>query len=433
MRVRRTWVGALSATLIVLGVSGYVGIARPTASAARDVCDRKPDLAKCVAAGLPSSSPAPTGTTSPTASPSPSPVPTAGSILPTASPSASPTGTATTTAGSTPAPSAAPTGVPVPAAVASDCSTDVTAALLSWIGSVPDGTTLLFGAGKCYRIEGTLEIRGRSGLVFDGNGSTFRSTTAPADQRAFWRAIDSRGLVFRNMTIVGSYASGGTFTAGLQHAHGVDLRGTSAQVSAVSISDVAGDCVYFGLGYSAATRSSGGVTASTCRRTGRNGVAVSAGDDIRIEGNRLDAIGLNATDIEPNQGAGWGSRRVVVDSNTIGRYKLYAYAVVLNAPLSEQSFTRNRIQGQGLRIGLVDPGRTSYRAAGVTIAGNASDTAQWAPAIEATSIDGLSVTGNTVPMSGGTMATVADSCRVSVSGNSYPGGTAQVGITSPSC
>jgi hypothetical protein len=430
MRVRRTWAGALIATLLILGMSGLVGILRPTASVAGDVCARKPELAKCQAAGRP----APTaGTATPTAGPTPAP--TAGSLLPTASPSASPTGTPATTspAGTSQAPSAAPTGVPVPAGIAANCSTDVTAALLSWIRSVPNGTTLLFGAGQCYRIEGTLEIRGRSGLVFDGNGSTFRSTTAPADQRALWRAIDSSGLVFRNMTIVGSYGSGGTFTAGLQHAHGIDLRGTSAQVSAVSISDVAGDCVYFGLGFSAATRSSGGVSASTCRRTGRNGIAVAAGDDVRIEGNRLDAIGLNATDIEPNQGAGWGARRVVVDANTIGRYRLYAYALVLNAPLSEQSFTRNRIQGQGLRIGLVDPGNTTYRAAGVTISGNSSDTAQWAPAIEATSIDGLSVTGNTVPMSGGTMATVADSCRVTVSGNSYPGGAAQVGITRPAC
>jgi len=424
--------GSAVATLLVLGATAYAGIARPTASAAKDVCDRRPDLTKCADAARPTATP--TGSASATASPTSTPMPTAGSLLPTGSPTASPTGTAIgSSPGASPAPSPAPTGVPVPAGIAADCSTDVTAALLSWFRSVPNGTTLLFGAGRCYRIEGTLEIRGRTGLVFDGNGSTFRSTTAPADQRAVWRAIDSTGLVFRNMTITGSYASGGTFTASLQHAHGIDLRGTSAQVSAVSISDVAGDCVYFGLGYSAAIRSSGAVTGSTCRRTGRNGIAVSAGDDIRITGNRLDAIGLNATDIEPNQGAGWGSRRVVVDSNTIGRYKLYAYALVLNAPLSEQSFTGNRIQGQGLRIGLVDPGRTSYRAAGVTISGNVSDTAQWAPAVEATSIDGLTIASNAVPMSGGTMATVTDSCRVSVSGNSYPGGTAQVAVSSPSC
>jgi hypothetical protein len=426
--VRRIWIGAVTATLFVLGLTAYAGIVRPTASAAKDVCDHRPNLAKCAVTPQPTATP--TRTVAPTVSPTPTPVPTVGSVLPTASPTAT---AINSPAGASPALSPWPTGMPVPAGIAADCSTDVTAALLSWFRSVPDGTTLVFGAGRCYRIEGTLEIRGRSGLVFDGNASTFRSTTAPADQRAVWRAIDSSGLVFRNMTITGSYGSGGTFTPSLQHAHGIDLRGTSAQVSAVSISDVAGDCVYFGLGYSAATRSSGAVTGSTCLRTGRNGMAVSAGDDIRIAGNRLDAIGLNATDIEPNQGAGWGARRVVVDSNTIGRYKLYAYALVLNAPLSDQSFTRNRMQGQGLRIGLVDPGRTSYRAAGVTISGNISDTAQWAPSVEATSIDGLSVTGNTVPMSGGTMATVTDSCRVSVTGNSYPGGTAQVAVSDPSC
>jgi hypothetical protein len=248
-----------------------------------------------------------------------------------------------------------------------------------------------------------------------------------------WRAIDSSGLVFRNMTIIGSYTAGGTFTASLQHAHGIDLRGTSAQVVGVTVSDVAGDCVYFGLGYSALTRSSGGVRDSACQRTSRNGVAVAAGDDIRIERNRFDLIGLIAADIEPNQGAGWGSQRVVVDSNTIGRYRLYAYAVVLNAPLYQQRFTNNRIVGRGLRIGLVDPGGTAYRAADVTISANVADTAQFGPAVEAHSIDGLAITNNTAPLSSGPLAAVVDSCRVTVSGNSYPGGTAEATITQPSC
>jgi hypothetical protein len=324
-------------------------------------------------------------------------------------------------------------GTRVPEGITADCSTDVTSALLSWIRAVPNGTTLVFGAGACYRIEGTLDIRGRSGLTFEGNGSTFRSMNAPADQRAIWRAIDSSGLTFRNMAVLGSYGKPGTYTASLQHAHGIDIRGTSATVAGVRVANVAGDCVYFGLGYSSLTRSSGGVRDSSCQGTGRNGVAASAGDDIRIERNKIDLIGLNATDIEPNIGAGWGSRRVVVDSNTISRYRLYAYAVVLNAPISEQSFTRNRVVGQGLRIGLVDPGNTTYRASGVTISGNVADTGQWAPALEVHSTDGLSVTGNTVPMSSGTMASVTDSCRPMVSGNSYAGGTAEVSITKPSC
>ena len=81
------------------------------------------------------------------------------------------------------------------------------------------------------------------------------------------------------MTIVGSYANGGVHTESLQHAHGIDLRGTHGVVENVSMSDLAGDCVYFGLG---ASRSSGDVRDSSCRRIGRNAVSVTAGDDIRV-------------------------------------------------------------------------------------------------------------------------------------------------------
>jgi hypothetical protein len=94
----------------------------------------------------------------------------------------------------------------VPASVAADCSVDVTPALLGWFSSVPNGSVLSFGAGGCYRIEGTLELRGRSGLDFEGNGATFRSFNAPDDQRAIWRLVDSSGIVFNNLTIIGSYA-----------------------------------------------------------------------------------------------------------------------------------------------------------------------------------------------------------------------------------
>ena len=79
----------------------------------------------------------------------------------------------------------------VPSTVAKDCSTDVTAQLLTWIASTPNGSTLQFAPGACYRIEGTLEMRGRSGLTFDGNGATFRSFNAPEAERSIWRVIDS--------------------------------------------------------------------------------------------------------------------------------------------------------------------------------------------------------------------------------------------------
>jgi Ca2+-binding RTX toxin-like protein len=318
----------------------------------------------------------------------------------------------------------------VPTTITSDCSVDVTRSLLTWIASVPNNSTLAFGASGCYRIEGTLELRGRSGLTFEGNGATFRSLNPPADQRAIWRVIDSTGLVLRDMTVDGSYAFGGTFNYDLQHAHAIDLRGTSAEIANVTMSSVAGDCVYFGLGYtSALTRSSGSAHDSTCLRTGRNAVSVTAGNDIRVERVTTDKIGLTAFDVEPNAGPGWGAERVTFDSNTIRSYYLYAYSVVGDAPISAQTFSNNRLVGKGLRLAVLYP---TYRPQGVAISGNSSDTAVAWP-MEFHGVDDLTVTNNVVPTSDTPMAVADTSCGVDISGNSYPGGSSQAQIAPWAC
>ena len=68
---------------------------------------------------------------------------------------------------------AATTVAAVPASIPSDCSRDVSAELLAWIASVPDGSTLRFAANGCYRVDRTLTIQYRNGLTFEGNGATF--------------------------------------------------------------------------------------------------------------------------------------------------------------------------------------------------------------------------------------------------------------------
>jgi hypothetical protein len=313
----------------------------------------------------------------------------------------------------------------VPSSVPSGCSTDATSQILSWIASVPNGSTLQFDANACYRVEGTLEIRNRT-LTFDGNGSTFKSLNDPTSHRAIWRAWDSNAT-FRDMKIIGSYANGGVHDYDLQWAHGIDLRGTDAVIENVTMSALSGDCVYFGLG---ADRSSGAVRDSSCRGVGRNGVSVVAGNDILVERVTTDQIGFIAFDVEPNTGSGFGSSRVVFDSNTIGSYYLYAWAVIGNAPIADQEFTNNRVVGKGLRIAALYP---TYRPQRLTVTGNASDTNQSSPAMDFNGVDGLTVRGNTVPLSSGTMASVDRSCNVTVSGNSYPGGSQEASITDPTC
>jgi hypothetical protein len=322
---------------------------------------------------------------------------------------------------------AAPAGTEyaVPASVPAGCSADATSALLAWMATVPDGATARLGAGACYRIEGTLELRNRR-IAVDGNGATLRSFDAPADLRAVWRLWNS-DVTLRDLTIAGSYAGGGVHDPTLQHAHAIDLRGTKATIERVAMSDVAGDCVYFGLG---AGRSSGTVRDSSCRRTGRNGVSVTAGDDIRVERSTTDRIGYIAFDVEPNTGTGFGSQRVVFDSNTIGSYYMKAYTIIGNAPVSAQAFTNNRVVGDSLRVGIADRG---HRPSGVTISGNTSDTAGPHNALTLYGVTGLNVTQNTVPLTVGTMAYVSGGCDVSIAGNAYPGGSREAFVTDPAC
>ena len=61
----------------------------------------------------------------------------------------------------------------------------------------------------------------------------------------------------------------------------------------------------------------------------------------------------------------------------------------------------------------------------MTISGNSSDTPQAPSPIDIDNVDGLTITGNTVPMTSGAMAAVTGSCGVTISGNSFPGGDSE--------
>jgi hypothetical protein len=270
----------------------------------------------------------------------------------------------------------------------------------------------------CYRIEGMLELTNRTGLVL--TGGTFRSLSPPDDQRAIWRLVNSTGFVFRDMTIDGSYASGGTLDESLQHAHAIDLRGSGAEIDHLIITDVAGDGVYFGLGYDNTTASTGSVHDSSITRTGRQAVSFVAAHDVLVQHNKVGTVGLDAFDIEPNVNLGPGVQRVRVDSNTIGSYGLYAWSVVMDRPTSDNSFTNNHVTAsQGLRVGVVNPSGQPYRPQRVTVTGNVADSPASPPAVEVSNTDGLTVTGNAVPLTGGTFALVSNSTAVNVSDNGF--------------
>jgi hypothetical protein len=331
-------------------------------------------------------------------------------------------------------------GIAVPSGITSDCSVDVTSQLVSWINSVPNGSTLQFGSGKCYRIEGTIELRNRTGLVFEGNNSSFKSLNPMTDgvyaddQRAMFRVIDSGGFIFRNMTIIGAFNYTGKIDESLQHAHAIDLRGTSAEIANVNASNIGGDCVYFGLGYSSAlNKSSGSYHDSSCSSISRNAVSVVAGQYITVQRVTVDKIGFDVFDVEPNVGNGNGADNVVFDGNTIGNYYLSAYSIVENAPITGQSFTNNRITGaKGFKVTIGDPLSAGFRAGHITITGNTASNPAVPAALNADHVDYLTATGNTVPMTtAGYFAAVDGGCQVNVSNNTLSAGSLQLYSINP--
>lgn len=264
------------------------------------------------------------------------------------------------------------------AAASCAAQVDETAAVQALVAGTTDGGTVTL-QHRCYRIEGTLEFTGRT-VTIDGNGATLESFNPPDDQRAVWRFWDSTVTV-RDMTIVGSYTAGGTFTDGLQHAHAVDLRRSHATLTGLTMRDVAGDCVYFGLG------SSGTLASSTCVGTSRNAVSVVSASNVTVSAVTTDRVGYDVFDVEPNAGTGVGSDNVAFTGNTAGSYGISVYSLVPNEPLSRQSFTGNT--ATTMRVTTAD---TAYRPQGVTVTDN---TSVRPGSMQFDNIDGLSAARNT--------------------------------------
>ncbi|MDQ3671027.1 MAG: IPT/TIG domain-containing protein [Actinomycetota bacterium] len=323
----------------------------------------------------------------------------------------------------------------VPAAVASDCSKDVTQSLSAWIASVPNGSTLSFADGACYRVDGTLELTNRSGLVFEGHGASFEPATTGNTWRSQWRLVGGSNLVFRNMIVRGARPPGSGFVADLQHQHGFDLKGASGvKLDRVDVSAVYGDCVYIGqaLDGSRAWSSNVHVEDSGCAGTGRMGVAVTAGSDVLVERSSFGGIGMTAFDVEPNGGAsGFGGKRLVFRGNRIGSVGASVFDAIGDGPVDDVTLSNNIVSGQGFRLVVIAP--SGQRRSNFTITGNVSDTGHNAPgsaALKFIRVDGVMVTGNTIPLSGANMALAwaAESTAVEVSGNSFPGGVVEARI-----
>lgn len=343
--------------------------------------------------------------------PAPTPVPTVWpAATPTPRPTSTPRPTATPTVAPTPPPAPPPTsapgpGIAVPSSIDATGSTDVSSALITFIDSVPSGSTINFRAGATYRVDKAIKFGGRTNLTLNGNGSTIRGhggVTEPSS--IFWLLTGNNGVTIENFGMVGNDPSPGVYHPGSEGAHGVLVDGASnTTIANDTISAVWGDCVEVNGGASGVTYRD-----SNCASAGRQGVTIINGRNVVVERDAFPRSGYCTFDIEPNNTSESASNISFLD-NTAGTWS--------NSFLSADGAIGSHVSGITVSGNTITGGTlltvfSVARRQDVVFTNNASTVKGYGPILRFAHVDGLTVTGNVQPLSGGTLLSITDSTSV---------------------
>lgn len=203
----------------------------------------------------------------------------------------------------------------------------MTRALNDWIrDTVGDTSVVRFRADACYRVEGTITIEGKSGIVVEGHGARLRADAAGGGEAARNRSTLSikraSNVVVRDLEVRGPNRPFRPFTdtarlRALQGQHGIHLTAASnVLIENVDVSGVRGDCVYVGGMRAVGPSRNVVVRTSTLSDCGRQGVAVTDARDVLVDGNEFGDTGMFSVDVEPNRGR--AARRVAIAENRLG-------------------------------------------------------------------------------------------------------------------
>jgi len=351
-------------------------------------------------------------------------------VAPTARPTPSPTPRPTATPTPTPAPTQA--GIPVPASIDSTGTTNVTAALATFLSTVPDGSTVLFEAGGTYQAH--IQLVSRNGLVLEGNGATIKNYGWTYDALNLKMCDD---IVVHNLILVGDNADAGTPNAyhsgGQEYSAGIWISGSSnVEISDVRISRTWGDSIYIGSWPNYADWSDTiSIHDSVLELNGRNAVVVDAGRNVTVERNTINASAMHVLDIEPFSSTAEGATNVMLRNNTIGSYGLtniyvsffFAANGIDGSTVRDITVSGNTVAGNdagydgkplGLHTLVVTARRTNITVTNNTCTRPADGTRYPGAVMFFRHVDGLTVTGNVQPLANGVLIRQYDSTGVTV-------------------
>jgi excisionase family DNA binding protein len=264
-----------------------------------------------------------------------------------------------------PSPPPPPNGYSTPPKIPSNCSRDVTADLLQWIGTVPDNSTLLFPQGACYRIDGTMRINNRVGLTFQGNGTTFSGKFHSQGKAPHWGLYASRGITFRDMTVRGANPHAGlyddAYQPALQWEAAWEIDGSvGVLLDTVQAYDVFGDFVTIEpmwIDHGPVNSRNVIVKNSRFERNGRSGIDITGAQDVTISNNYIGNIRHALFSMEPE----WPTMPIdhieFTGNRTGGVWLLWiANGGICNAAVSNVHVADNLMEaGAGMPLFHVNP------------------------------------------------------------------------------
>jgi hypothetical protein len=326
--------------------------------------------------------------------------------------------------------------VGVPSSIDATGSTNAGPALQAFINSQPDGTQVNFPATAVYRLDRGLYLSGRHQLVFEGNGATLRATGAGNLIAASPIVIDgvNSDIVVRDFVIEGSNARTGTsiYDPSGESQEGVGIYGGARiEISNNTIRKAWGDAIYANEKDVTHTWLDGlWVHDNAIASVGRNAFTMNGVKNAVLESNTVDQIGGSVLDIEPDT-AYQGATNVTLRNNSVGVWGL--------SPIYTQHFVAcaNNDYGPGAVVGgITITGNTvkqgapnsattpnagglfswfgKTRTANVVFADNVTSWAGAGPVLRFEHVDGLTVTGNSQPVTSGPVVSVSDSTSVTV-------------------
>lgn len=340
-------------------------------------------------------------------------------------------------------PPTSPSSSSVPGTISAVGLIDASEDLNNWIESISDGSTISFPPSAIYRVDAGLLLVGRNDLVLNGNGAELRLNGGSSDGLpvAGFQLRGCNNIKIENFIVVGSNTNTtNIFVPGYENQHILSLAGFGGgpPSSYIEMTNVTGSRTFADAAYLEGRNIAPfepshhvWIHNNTFSYIGRMGIASIDVNDLLVENNTFDKVGIAVFDVEPNFEEQVVQRNTFRE-NSIGSFGHFSQleGYVLSVAYTESNLVEDIIVTNNTSTGITAQGYdgkprglnskvigkftvgAGIRVANVTFTDNVTDRAAHGPVIYAINVDNITVTGNVQPLLSGSLGQFDNSTGV---------------------